>query len=86
MAAQRPLQGCQKVTRFLVAIRRSRLVPVLNSKIAQINEQPGILNTVEGNPQSTFSFEFSGQSIQSIFAVVNPEKLKGVKLQVDCMA
>jgi RNA polymerase sigma-70 factor (ECF subfamily) len=80
MAAQRPLQGCQKVARFLIAIRRSRLVPVLNSKIAQINDRPGILNTVEGNPQSTFSFEFSGQSIQSIFAVVNPEKLKGVKL------
>lgn len=80
MAAQRPLQGCQKVARFLIAIQRSRLVPVLNSKIAQINDQPGILNTVGGNPQSTFSFEFSGQSIQSIFAVVNPEKLKGVKL------
>ena len=80
MAAQRPLQGCQKVARFLVAIRRSRLVPVLNSKIAPINEQLGILNTVGGNPQSTFSFEFSGQSIQSIFAVVNPEKLKGIKL------
>jgi len=80
MAAQRPLQGCQKVARFLIAIRRSRLVPVLNSKIAQINDRPGILNAVEGNPQSTFSFEFSGQSIQSIFAVVNPEKLKGVKL------
>ena len=43
-------------------------------------DQPGILNTVEGNLQSTFSFEFSGESIKSIFAIVNPEKLKGVKL------
>ncbi len=79
-AAHYPLQGCQKVARFLMAIRRSRLIPILNPQIVQINAQPGILNTVEGNLQSTFSFEFSGQIIKSIFAIVNPEKLKGVKL------
>ncbi|GET41545.1 RNA polymerase sigma-70 factor [Microseira wollei] len=77
-AAQRPLQGCQKVARFLVAIRRSRLIPTFSSQIVWINHQLGILNTMEGKPQSTFSFEFSGQSIQAIFAVVNPEKLKAV--------
>jgi RNA polymerase sigma-70 factor (ECF subfamily) len=85
-AAHYPLQGCQKVARFLIAIRRSPLIPALNPQIIQINEQPGILNTVEGNLQSTFSFEFSGQMIKSIFAVVNPEKLRGVKLWVDCIA
>jgi len=79
-AAQHPLKGCQKVARFLVALRRSRLIPILDPQIVRINDQPGILTVVEGNPQSTFSFEFSGQSIQSIFAVVNPQKLKGVKL------
>ncbi|HAX74617.1 MAG TPA: RNA polymerase sigma-70 factor [Cyanobacteria bacterium UBA11372] len=79
-AAQQPLQGCQKVGRFLVAIRRSRLLPTFSAKIVQINDRPGILNTVAGQPQSTFSFEFSGESIQAIFAVVNPEKLKAVNL------
>jgi RNA polymerase sigma-70 factor, ECF subfamily len=79
-AAQRPLHGCQKVARFLVAIRRSRLIPTLSPQIVQINDRPGILNTVKGNPHSTFSFEFSGQIIRSIFAVVNPEKLKRVKV------
>ena len=79
-AAHHPLQGCRKVARFLIAIRRSRLIPMLHPQIVQINDQPGIVNVVEGNTQSTFSFEFSDQIIQSIFAVVNPEKLKGVKL------
>ncbi len=79
-AAQQPLHGCQKVARFLVAIRYSRLIPKLSSQIVQINNQPGILNTVEGKTQSTFSFEFSDECIQSIFAVVNPEKLKAVGL------
>lgn len=79
MAAQRPLQGNQKVARFLIALRRSRLIPTLNPQIVKINNQLGILNTVQGNPQSTFSFEFSALRIKSIFAVVNPEKLKAVK-------
>jgi RNA polymerase sigma-70 factor, ECF subfamily len=78
-AAKRPLQGCQKVARFLVAIRRSRLIPTISPQIVQINDRAGILNTVEGNPQSTFSFEFLGERIQSIFAVVNPEKLKALQ-------
>lgn len=78
IAAQRSLNGSHKVARFLIAIRKSRLIPEFNSKLAQINDQPGVLNVLEGNPQSTFSFDFSGQKIQSIFAVVNPEKLKRV--------
>lgn len=79
-AAHYPLQGCRKVARFLIAIRQSRLIPALYPQIVQINNQPGIVNVVEGITQSTFSFEFSDQIIKSIFAVVNPEKLKGVKL------
>jgi RNA polymerase sigma-70 factor (ECF subfamily) len=79
-AAQHPLQGCRKVARFLVALRQSQLIPTFTPQIVQINDQPGILNIVKGTPQSTFSFEFSGQIIQSIFAVVNPEKLKRVRI------
>ena len=76
IAAQKPLHGCDKIARFLVAIRRSKVLPKIIPKIVQINDCLGILNTFEGKPQSTFSFEFSGDRIQSIFAVVNPDKLK----------
>lgn len=79
-AARYPLQGCQKVACFLIAIRQSRLIPALHPQIFQINDQPGILNITAGNTHSTFSFEFSNQTIKSIFAVVNPEKLKGIRL------
>ncbi len=79
-AAQHPLHGCQKVARFLIAIRRSQLIPRFNPQIVLINDCPGILNTVEGKTQSTFSFEFSDQGIKSIFAVVYPEKLKAFKM------
>jgi RNA polymerase sigma-70 factor, ECF subfamily len=78
VAAEKPLHGCLKVARFLVAIRRSRLTPTLAPQVVEINGQPGIVNIVDGKPHSVFSFDFTGENIQSIFAVVNPVKLKSV--------
>jgi RNA polymerase sigma-70 factor, ECF subfamily len=75
-AAEKPLQGGLKVGRFLLAIRCSRLMPTLMPQITLVNGQPGLVNFVQGKPHSIFSFEFTGSGIQSIFAVVNPEKLK----------
>ena len=81
-AAQKPLHSCQKVARFLIALRRSPLVTKFSSQIVQINGQPGILNTVEGTPQSIFSFDLGTETISAIFAVVNPEKLKTIQHNV----
>jgi RNA polymerase sigma-70 factor, ECF subfamily len=79
VAAQKPLYGCLKVTRFLVAIRRSRLTPTLISQVAVVNSQLGVINIVDEKLHSIFSFEFAGDRIRSIFAVLNPEKLGIVK-------
>jgi RNA polymerase sigma-70 factor, ECF subfamily len=79
IAAQKPLFGCLKVARFLVAIRRSRLTPILVSQVVKVNGQSGVVNIVDEKTHSTFSFEFVSNRIQSIFAVVNPEKLGAVK-------
>jgi RNA polymerase sigma-70 factor, ECF subfamily len=79
VAAQKPLFGCLKVARFLVAIRRSRLTPTLISQVVKVNGQSGVVNIVNEKPHSIFSFEFVDDRIQSIFAVVNPEKLGAVK-------
>lgn len=78
VAARKTLYGCQKVARFLVAIQRSRLTPALVAQRSVINGQPGIINFVDGKPHSIFSFEIGSDQIESIFAVVNPEKLKAV--------
>jgi RNA polymerase sigma-70 factor, ECF subfamily len=80
VAAQKPLSGCLKVARFLVAIRHSRLTPTLTSQVAVVNGQLGVVNIMDNKLHSTFSFEFTGDSIRSIFAVVNPEKLGTVKM------
>jgi RNA polymerase sigma-70 factor, ECF subfamily len=79
MAAQKPLHGCLKVARFLVAIRSSQLTPVLLPQIAEINGQPGLVNQfTSGTLHSVFSFDCVEGEIHSIFAIVNPEKLKAV--------
>jgi RNA polymerase sigma-70 factor (ECF subfamily) len=81
VAARKPLYGSVKVARFLTAIRHSKLIPAFTSQIVQINGQPGIINLVDNRPQSIFSFEFGDGCVRSIFAVVNPDKLKSVQVQ-----
>lgn len=75
-AAQKPLQGQFKVARFLLAIKRSKLIPNFSSQAILVNHELGILNTFDRQPQSIFSFNFARHKISTIFAVVNPDKLK----------
>jgi RNA polymerase sigma-70 factor, ECF subfamily len=84
IAAKKPLYGCTKVARFLIAIRRSRLTPTLVSQVIVVNDQLGVMNTMDEKLHSTFSFEFADNRIRSIFAVVNPDKLKSVKKTIFC--
>lgn len=81
VAARKPLRGSVKVARFLTAIRQSKLIPTFTSQIVQINGQPGIINFVDDQPQSIFSLEFVDGHIHSIFAVVNPDKLRSAQLR-----
>jgi len=80
VAARKPLQGHFKVARFLIAIRLSQRLPQLTPEVAWVNGQPGIVNLVESYPQSIVSFEFTHGRIQSVFAVLNPDKLRAVRL------
>jgi RNA polymerase sigma-70 factor, ECF subfamily len=74
-ATFKPLYGSRKVARVLIAIRRHKLFPDLISSIALVNGEPGIVNYVNKSLHSTISLEVVESRIQSIFVVVNPEKL-----------
>lgn len=76
--ARRPLRGIQKVSRFLVAIQTSRLIPKFRSEVVELNGQSGILNHIQGQTQSVFNFSVEQQKIQTILAVVNPDKLRAI--------
>ena len=77
-AAEKPLYGHTKIARFLLAIKRSRLIPDFSSEVILVNNQIGILNTIDCQAQSVFCFHFVEDKISTIFAVVNPTKLTGI--------
>ena len=79
VVAQKPLNGRLKVARFLIAIRRSRLLPTLTPRMLRINGQPGLVNYVDGKPHSVFTFDVCDREIRSLFAVANPAKLKQIQ-------
>jgi RNA polymerase sigma-70 factor (ECF subfamily) len=74
-AALKPLQGAVKVTRFLLAIR-SKWLSTSIAQIIEINGQPGMITRVDGCVHSVTTFDIVDGSIQSIYVVRNPEKLK----------
>lgn len=77
-AAVKPLHKAAKVASFLIAIRRSKRALAFVSQLAQINHQPGTINYVNNCPHSILTFEIVDGQSQSIYIVVNPEKLTRV--------
>ena len=79
VAAQRPIQGNQKVARFLLAVLRNKHMPkdVVQRKV-EINGQAGVVLYVANRPYSVMGFRFSAGRIEEIFSVLNPEKLKSL--------
>lgn len=77
-AAVKPIHKAAKVARFLLAIRRSKKVSSFVCQLAQINYQSGIITYVDGYVHSILTFDVFDGKIQSIYAVVNPDKLSKV--------
>ena len=78
VAALKPLYGDMKVARFLIAIRRHKVLPTFTSRLTQVNGQSALVNYADGCLHSTMTFDMSGDRLGSIFAVANPEKLKSI--------
>lgn len=75
IAALRPLQGLERVMRFLNRLMAQRN-KVANIKWCQVNGQAGVMLTdVDGN-LSVLTVEHSGDKIESIYVMRNPDKLQ----------
>ena len=77
-ALLKPMQGATKVARFLIAIRRSKLIPQYDLELVRANGQIGIIYSLEGVVQNVATFEFTARHIQSIYFVRNPDKLRRI--------
>ncbi len=78
-AAQRTIHGADKIARFILGIQERFSAPEGETRVCMVNGRPGIVETVGGTITTAITFEIVNGKIQSLFAVRNPDKLKGAR-------
>lgn len=82
-AARKPVAGAGKIAKFLVGIQKQ--APAEDKwwiEFRDINGEPGMLLWLEGEIYNVWSFHIEGNKIQSIYVVLNPEKLEPLKKEL----
>jgi RNA polymerase sigma-70 factor (TIGR02957 family) len=86
-APRRPIIGADRVARFFLGVWNTSYAewvgvpdaPPVQIHLVQINDGPGLLGTVGGNPVTALTLDVSNGIIQSINLVANPAKLTGLR-------
>jgi RNA polymerase sigma-70 factor (ECF subfamily) len=86
-APRRPIVGADRVARFFLGVWNTSYAewvgvpeaPPVQIHLVQINDGPGLLGTVGGNPVTALTLDASNGIIQSISLVANPNKLTGLR-------
>jgi RNA polymerase sigma-70 factor (ECF subfamily) len=74
-AARRPIVGPDKIARFIKGI--SGGVPENTvSSVVDVNGSPGVLMEADGRPYCVISIDAAEDKLQSIYVVLNPQKLR----------
>jgi RNA polymerase sigma-70 factor, ECF subfamily len=76
-AARKVVRGAELVSRFTLGIWR-RYLKNQNHRLAVVNGQAGLVAFNGQQPSWVLSIETDGVRILSAYAVVNPDKLKGI--------
>jgi len=78
-AARRPIEGVDKVARFLLGIAAKGLaIPGLDVRLTEVNGRPGIAAWVDGEPFMAVSPVIGGGTVDQVLVMVNPHKLAGL--------
>jgi RNA polymerase sigma-70 factor (TIGR02957 family) len=78
-AARRPIEGVDKVARFLLGIAAKGLaIPGLEGRATEVNGTPGFAAWVDGVPFMALSPVVVDGRIDQVLVVANPEKLAGL--------
>jgi RNA polymerase sigma-70 factor, ECF subfamily len=75
IAVPNPVYGAGNVVRGILGAMARILPRALVRRIVAINGEPGIVNYLDGEPHSVLILGVTGDSIQRIYVVTNPEKL-----------
>lgn len=80
LAPRRPVEGADKVGRFLLGIREKR-APGVRALATLVNGGAGIVvATATGEPIAAIGLGIAGGRVRAIYLVTNPDKLDGVHL------
>jgi RNA polymerase sigma-70 factor (ECF subfamily) len=77
-AARRPIHGASKVARFLIAIA-NEIPPGTQFREAVVNGEPGFLFVDNDVVTTAVSFDVAAGQIVGVTAVLNPDKLLGLR-------
>ena len=74
-AARRPVVGRYRVTRLVVNLTKRAAPRMTGVRLVEINGEPGVI--LDGPSGPTLALVFAvGASIETIYAIVNPDKLR----------
>jgi RNA polymerase sigma-70 factor (ECF subfamily) len=78
-AARRPIEGADKVARFLAAIAPLGAdVPGLRVEVAEVNGVPGVVAWTDEGPFMALQLVVVDGLVEQVFYIGNPEKLRGI--------
>jgi RNA polymerase sigma-70 factor (ECF subfamily) len=81
-AALRPIEGRDKVARFLIGVTQKFPLGQTSEFLSQlVNGAPGLLIREEGQPMQTLAFDVRHGRIVAMYVVRNPEKLARLAAQ-----
>ena len=77
-ASPRPLVGVERIVKLVIGLRR-RWWADLDVAVATVNGEPGLCMRVGGRLIAVMAIESKDDRIQSVYAVLNPDKLAGLE-------
>lgn len=80
-AARKPIFGAAKIAKFLVGIRKSAPDPNWKIELQTVNGEPGMIVWMHGELYNAWSFHVEKGKMDSIYVVLNPDKLDHLKKQ-----
>jgi RNA polymerase sigma-70 factor (ECF subfamily) len=81
-AATVPVVGRDKVTRFLLGLKKVGFASIVRIEFVSLNGMPGWVTFNSGGVADVLALEFDGSRIAAMYAVRNPDKLRIVDSQL----
>lgn len=77
-AARKPVAGSAKIAKFLKGIQKG-FTQTLRVDFTEVNGEPGMIGYLDEQLNNVWSFHIENGQIQSIYVVLNPDKLEYLK-------